>query len=103
MALLVGTAKATFAHVPNKGSAVATTDLTGSRVDGFLAACQASFTSLSPATCAKLDIGATKRHLLVSGLKPFEVLSIKGIELNNWNAAYVVKTVSEAVESRMIA
>ena len=96
IALLSDATKVPFVHIPSKGAAPAITDLMGGHVDGFFGDISGVISFIQSGNLRPIGIGATKRHPLLPDVKTFEEMGIKGIELNNWSAIYVAKTVPEA-------
>jgi len=87
----------TFTHVPNKGAAPAITDLLGDHVDGFFGDIPGVLSYIQAGNLKAIGIAAPQRNPLLPNVKTFDEMGFKGMNLNNWSAIYVSKSVSNVV------
>jgi len=90
-------------HVPYKGAAPAITDVMAGHVDGFFGDIPGLISYINSGKLKPIGLAAEKRNVAIPDVKTFNEMGIKGVDTNNWYAAFVKAGTSKADIDRLSA
>jgi len=90
-------------HVPYKGAAPAITDVMAGHVDGFFGDIPGLISYINSSKLKPIGLAAEKRNVAIPDVKTFNEMGIKGVDTNNWYAAFVKAGTSKADIDRLSA
>lgn len=76
-------------HVPYKGAAPAITDVMAGHIDGFFGDIPGLVSYIKSGKVKAIGLADSKRNAAIPDVKTFNELGIKGVDTNNWYAAFV--------------
>jgi tripartite-type tricarboxylate transporter receptor subunit TctC len=88
-------------HVPYKGAAPAITDVMAGHVDGFFGDIPGLIGYIKSGKLKPVGLAADKRNSAIPDVKTFNEMGIKGVDTNNWYAAFVKATTPKADIERL--
>ena len=90
-------------HVPYKGAAPAITDVMAGHVDGFFGDIPGLISYINSSKLKPIGLAAEKRNVAIPDVKTFNEMGIKGVDTNNWYAAFVKAGTSKTDIDRLSA
>ena len=90
-------------HVPYKGAAPAITDVMAGHVDGFFGDIPGLISYINSNKLKPIGLAAEKRNAAIPDVKTFNEMGIKGVDTNNWYAAFVKAGTSKTDIDRLSA
>ncbi len=90
-------------HVPYKGAAPAITDVMAGHVDGFFGDIPGLISYIKSGKLKPIGLAADKRNSAIPDVKTFNEMGIKGVDTNNWYAAFVKAGTPKADIDRLSA
>jgi tripartite-type tricarboxylate transporter receptor subunit TctC len=90
-------------HVPYKGAAPAITDVMAGHVDGFFGDIPGLIGYIRSNKLKPIGLAADKRNSASPDVKTFNEMGIKGVDTNNWYAAFVKAGTPKADIDRLSA
>ncbi len=88
-------------HVPYKGAAPAITDVMAGHVDGFFGDIPGLIGYIKSGKLKPVGLAADKRNSAIPDVKTFNEMGIKGVDTNNWYAAFVKTATPKADIERL--
>jgi hypothetical protein len=88
-------------HVPYKGAAPAITDVMAGHVDGFFGDIPGLIGYIKSGKLKPVGLAADRRNSAIPDVKTFNEMGIKGVDTNNWYAAFVKAATPKADIERL--